>query len=102
MDRRALLTGGAVATAAAFPAPAIAQAQPAIRWRLASSYPKSLDTLFGAGVKIAERVAAATDGRFQIQVFAAGEIVGGLQVLDAVQNGTVECSYTLSSYFIGK
>lgn len=101
MDRRKLLTGGAIA-AAAFPAPAIAQSAPTIRWRMASSYPKSLDTLFGAGTRIAERVAAATDGRFQIQVFAAGEIVGGLQVLDATQNGTVECCYTLSSYFIGK
>ncbi len=101
MDRRKLLTGGALA-AAALPAPAIAQAAPTIRWRMASSYPKSLDTLYGAGVRIAERVAAATDGRFQIQVFAAGEIVGGLQVLDAAQNGTVECAYTLSSYNIGK
>jgi TRAP-type mannitol/chloroaromatic compound transport system substrate-binding protein len=82
--------------------PAIAQAQPEIRWRMASAYPKSLDTLFGAGDMIAKRVAAATDNKFQIQTFAAGEIVGALQTLDAVQNGTVECSYTLSSFFIGK
>ena len=104
MDRRALVTGGGVAAAAAaaFPRPALAQAQPEVRWRMASSYPKSLDTLFGAGQHVAKRVAAMTDGRFQIQVFAAGEIVGGLQVLDAVQNGTVECGYTLSSFYIGK
>jgi TRAP-type mannitol/chloroaromatic compound transport system substrate-binding protein len=82
--------------------PAIAQSQPEIRWRMASSYPKSLDTLYGAGEMVAKRVAAATDNKFQIQVFAAGEIVSGLQVLDATQNGTVECGYTLSSYYIGK
>ncbi|MDB5590189.1 ABC transporter substrate-binding protein [Enterovirga sp.] len=105
MDRRSLLRGagiGAAGLAASVPAPAIAQAQPEIRWRMASSYPKNLDTLFGAGAQIAKRVAAATDNKFQIQVFAAGEIVGGLQVLDAVGNATVECGYTLSSFYVGK
>ena len=101
MKRRTFLTGATMA-AGAVAAPAIAQSQPEVRWRLASSYPKSLDTLYGAGVEIAKRVAEATNNKFQIQVFAAGEIVGGLQVLDAVQNNTVECAYTLSSYFIGK
>jgi TRAP-type mannitol/chloroaromatic compound transport system substrate-binding protein len=102
MDRRSFIKTASLAGAAAFPMPALAQAQPTIRWRMASSYPKTLDTLFGAGVQIAKRVAAATDNRFQIQVFAAGEIVSGLQVLDAVQNNTVECGYTLSSFYIGK
>jgi TRAP-type mannitol/chloroaromatic compound transport system substrate-binding protein len=103
MDRRAFITtAGAGAAAAAFPMPAVAQSQPTIRWRMASSYPKTLDTLYGAGAQIAKRVAAATDNKFQLQVFAAGEIVGGLQVLDAVQNGTVECGYTLASFYIGK
>jgi TRAP-type mannitol/chloroaromatic compound transport system substrate-binding protein len=103
MDRRTVLKGAGLAAAAAGVAsPAIAQSQPEIRWRMPSSYPKSLDTLYGAGVQVAKRVAEATDNKFQIQVFAAGEIVGGLQVLDAVQNGTVECGYTLSSYYIGK
>ncbi|HEY8566228.1 MAG TPA: TRAP transporter substrate-binding protein [Beijerinckiaceae bacterium] len=105
MDRRTLLKGGVAtgaAAGAAFPMPALAQSQPQVRWRMASSYPKTLDTLYGAGAQIAKRVAQATDNRFQIQVFAAGELVGGLQVLDAVQNGTVECGYTLSSFYIGK
>ena len=108
LDRRTLLKAGAVAgvgtTAGAtnLAAPALAQSQPEVRWRMASSYPKNLDTLYGAGVQVAKRVAAATDNKFQIQVFAAGEIVGGLQVLDAVSGGTVECGYTLSSYYVGK
>jgi TRAP-type mannitol/chloroaromatic compound transport system substrate-binding protein len=102
MDRRTIIKGAGLAAAAGIASPAIAQSQPEIRWRMPSSYPKSLDTLFGAGAHVAKRVAEATDNKFQIQVFAAGEIVGGLQVLDAVQNGTVECGYTLSSYYVGK
>ena len=104
MDRRSLLTGAGLGAgiASAFPSPALAETPPEVKWRMASSYPKNLDTLYGSGAYIAKRVAAATDNRFQIQVFAAGEIVPGLQVLDAVGNGTVECGYTLSSFYVGK
>ncbi|KRE15027.1 ABC transporter substrate-binding protein [Bosea sp. Root381] len=104
MDRRKFVKTAATGAAgsALIAAPAIAQSQPKIAWRLTSSYPKSLDTLFGLSTQVAKRVAEATDGNFQIQVFSAGEIVPGLQALDAVQNGTVECSHTLSSFYIGK
>src|ERR671922_1848626 len=91
---------GAAATAVA--SPAIAQSQPEVKWRLTSSFPKSLDTIYGAAEVFSRRVAEATDNKFQIRVFAAGEIVPGLQVLDAVQNGTVECGHTPPYYFIGK
>ena len=43
-----------------------------------------------------------TDNKFQIQVFAAGEIVPGLQALDATSNGTVEMCHTVSYYYVGK
>ncbi len=105
MERRKFLAGagvGAVAATAGVAAPAIAQAQPEIKWRLASSFPKSLDTIYGAGEIIAKRVAEVTDNKFQIRVFAGGEIVPGLQVLDAVQNGTVECGHTAAYYYVGK
>jgi TRAP-type mannitol/chloroaromatic compound transport system substrate-binding protein len=69
---------------------------------MASSFPKSLDTIFGAGEVLAKSVAAASGGKFEIRVFAAGEIVPGLQVLDAVQAGTVECGHTANYYYIGK
>jgi TRAP-type mannitol/chloroaromatic compound transport system substrate-binding protein len=105
--RRKFLKSAGVGLATAAPlalttAPAIAQSQPEIKWRLASSFPKSLDTIYGAAEVIAKRVAAATEDRFQIRVFAGGEIVPGLQVLDAVQNGTVECGHTANYYYIGK
>ena len=103
MQRRKFLTTAAVGAAATtIAAPAIAQSSPEVKWRLASSFPKSLDTIYGGGEFVAKRVSEATDGKFQIRVFAGGEIVPGLQVLDAVQNGTVECGHTVSYYYVGK
>ena len=76
MKRRAFLKQAAAGVAAgAVAAPAIAQSQPAIQWRLASSFPKSLDTIYGGAEVIAKRVAAITNNKFQIRVFGAGEIV---------------------------
>lgn len=73
-----------------------------VRWRLASSFPRSLDTLFGGAEVMAERVSAMTGGAFEIRVHPAGELVPGLEVLDAVQQGTVEIGQTASYYYIGK
>jgi TRAP-type mannitol/chloroaromatic compound transport system substrate-binding protein len=91
---------GAAATAVAMPA--VAQSMPEVKWRLTSSFPKSLDTLFGAADDLSRFVSEATDQKFQIQPYAAGEIVPGLQALDAVTNGTVECCHTAAYYFVGK
>ena len=104
VTRRKFLPAAAAATVAAstLAAPAIAQTEPTIKWRLTASYPKSLDTLFGAVNTIAKTVSDLTDGKFELQPFAAGEIVPGLQVLDAVSNNTVECGFTYMGYYIGK
>src|SRR5258706_4084148 len=103
MRRRSLIAGGGIGlVGAALATPAIAQSQPEIKWRLAPSFPKSLDTLYGGGEYLAKRIAEATDNKFQIRVFAAGEIVPAFQVLDAVQNNTVEMGHTASYYYIGK
>jgi TRAP-type mannitol/chloroaromatic compound transport system substrate-binding protein len=100
--RTAGVGGATIAAAGTLAAPAIAQSMPEVKWRLASSFPKSLDTIYGAGEDFAKRVAAITDNKFQIRVFAAGEIVPGLQVVDAVQNETVECGHTAAYYYVGK
>lgn len=71
-------------------------------WRLASSFPRSLDTLYGACEVLAERVFAMSDGLFEIRPYPAGELVPGLQVLDAVGGGTVQCGQSASYYYIGK
>ena len=104
MKRRQFLkTAGLGAVAAGtVAAPAIAQSMPELKWRLTSSFPKSLDTIYGAAEIFAKAVAEATDNKFQIQVFAGGEIVPALQAADAVQNGTVEMCHTASYYYFGK
>src|SRR5438128_4550856 len=103
MRRRSLIAGGGVGlVGAALAAPAIAQSQPEIKWRLAASWPKSLDTIYGGAEFLAKRVAEMTDDKFQIRTFAGGEIVPALQVLDAVQNNTVEMGHTASYYYVGK
>src|SRR5262249_42190466 len=104
MKRRDFIkvTGLAAAGAATIAAPAIAQSSPELKWRMTASWPKSLDTLYGGAEMMAKYIQEATDNKFQVQVFAAGEIVPGLQVLDAVQNGTVEMGHTASYYYFGK
>ncbi len=105
MNRRKFLASGSVAVAsAAAVQQAVAQAPslPSVRWRCASSFPKSLDTIFGAAEVISKRVEQLTFGKFQIRIFAGGEIVPAFGVVDALQQGTVECSHTASYYFVGK
>lgn len=116
MDRRALLGASAAAASAALApaaalaqqaaaapaAPAVVSAQPALRWRLTSSYPTSLDAIHGAGHVFARAVAELTDDRFQIRVFGPGEVVPALQAFDAVQAGTVEAAHSTASFYIGK
>ncbi len=104
MERRKFLQTASLGIAAAttIGAPAIAQSQPTVKWRMASSFPKSLDTIYGGAEDLANRIKALTEGKFEIRVFAAGEIVPGLQVLDACQQGTVECGHSASYYYVGK
>jgi TRAP-type mannitol/chloroaromatic compound transport system substrate-binding protein len=103
MKRRQFLQAAGVGLAAtAVAKPAIAQSMPEVKWRLSSGFPKSLDTIYGGAEVIAKYVGEASDGRFQIQPFAAGEIVGTFQLADAVSNGTVEMGQTASYYYVGK
>lgn len=107
MDRRkflgnATIGGIGAAGAALLASPVVAQAAPKVTWRMTSSFPKSLDTIFGGAVTLANAVAAATDGAFTIQVFPAGELVPGLQAADATIAGTVEACHTATYYYWGK
>lgn len=101
--------GAAGVTVACGPAPetasdsgAVAVSGPEVSWRIATSFTPNLDLLHGACVRLAERVSALTGGRFSIRVYAGGEIVPPLQVMDAVQQGTVQAGYTGGYYYIGK
>lgn len=107
MDRRSFITkaalgGSAAAGAAVLGAPAIAQTAPKLTWRVTSSFPKALDTIFGAAETMSKFVSEATDGNFTLQVFPAGELVPGLEAADAVSSGTVEACHTVPYYFWGK
>jgi TRAP-type mannitol/chloroaromatic compound transport system substrate-binding protein len=102
MDRRSLIKHAGIAgVLAAGVAPAV-HAQAAVRWRLASSFPKALDTIFGAAVVFSEKVKAMSGGKFEISVHAAGEIMPPFGVVDGVQQGSVECAHTAPYYFFGK
>jgi TRAP-type mannitol/chloroaromatic compound transport system substrate-binding protein len=104
MDRRRFVSKAATAAAASglIAAPAIAQSMPALQWRLTSSFPKTLGTIFGSAELFAKYVLEATDGQFKIELFGANEIVPALKAADAVSNGSVEMCQTASYYYIGK
>jgi TRAP-type mannitol/chloroaromatic compound transport system substrate-binding protein len=107
MDRRSVLKAAALPAAATsiaaggLAAPALAQGRGKITWRLTSSFPRNLDTLYGAATNLARMVSEATDGDFTIRIFAPGEIVPALEARDATSKGFVEASFTASSYSIG-
>jgi TRAP-type mannitol/chloroaromatic compound transport system substrate-binding protein len=103
MQRRAFLKiAGLGATTFPIAAPAIAQTSPQLQWRLTSSFPKSLDVIYGTAEIFAKAVAELTDDRFRITVSPPGEIAPGLQALDAVASGTAEMCHTCSYYYVGK
>jgi len=102
MTRRAFLGAGAALAAGTVAKPAIAQTLPSVKWRLTCSFPKSLDTIYGTAEIFAKYVGEATDGKFEVQTFAAGEIVPGLQALDAVSSGALDCALTPTYFYIGK
>jgi TRAP-type mannitol/chloroaromatic compound transport system substrate-binding protein len=104
-DRRKVLLGAGLSAAAAgsLAAPAIAQSLPTLNWRMPLFVPKTVDSVMDAANDFTRRVSELSDGKFTIQSFGAGEIVpGGPAVLNAAEEGTVECAFTLSYYSFGK
>jgi TRAP-type mannitol/chloroaromatic compound transport system substrate-binding protein len=103
MQRRSFVSKAGIAgILAAGAAPAVVHAQANIRWRLASSFPKSLDTIFGAAEVFSKKVSELSGGKFQISVHSGGELMPAFGVVDGVQNGTVEMAHTAPYYFFGK
>jgi TRAP-type mannitol/chloroaromatic compound transport system substrate-binding protein len=102
MDRRSLIKQAGIAGVLATGIAPAVHAQAAIRWRLASSFPKSLDTIYGAAEVFSQQVRAMSGGKFEISVHAAGELMPAFGVVDGVQQGTVEAAHTAPYYFFGK
>jgi TRAP-type mannitol/chloroaromatic compound transport system substrate-binding protein len=102
MDRRSLIKNAGIAgVLAAGIAPAV-HAQAAVRWRLASSFPKSLDTIYGGAEVFSKAVKEMSGGKFEISVHAAGELMPAFGVVDGVQQGSIEACHTVPYYFYGK
>ena len=103
MDRRSVIKHAGIAgVLAAGAAPAVHAQGATLRWRLASSFPKSLDTIYGAEEVFAKKVSEMTGGKFVITTHAGGELMPPFGVLDGVSNGTVEMAHTAPYYFFGK
>ena len=102
MDRRSLIKNAGIAGVLATGVAPAVHAQAAVRWRLSSSFPKALDTIYGAAEVFAKHVKDMSGGKFEISVHAAGEITPPFGVVDAVQQGSVECAHTAPYYFFGK
>lgn len=102
MERRSFVSGAGMAGILAAGVAPAAHAQASLRWRIASSFPKSLDTIHGAADVFAKKVGELSGGKFQISVHAAGELMPALGIVDGVQNGTVEMGHTVPYYYFGK
>jgi TRAP-type mannitol/chloroaromatic compound transport system substrate-binding protein len=102
MDRRSLIKNAGIAgVLAAGIAPAV-HAQAAVRWRLASAFPKSLDTIFGSAEMFAKTVHDLSGGKFEVSTHAGGELMPPFAVVDALQNNTIEMAQTAPYYHTGK
>src|SRR5699024_4116748 len=93
---------GAVAGSAVLAAPAVADENPKINWKMTSSYGPSLPPLFSTSELFVKMIDEATGGNFNIRLYPGGEIVPAFEVMDAVGDGTVECGQTASYYYYGK
>ena len=102
MDRRSIIKHAGIAGVLAAGIAPAAHAQAAVRWRLASSFPKSLDTIFGSAEMFAKTVRALSGGKFEVSVHAAGELMPAFGVVDALQADTIDMAQTAAYYFTGK
>jgi TRAP-type mannitol/chloroaromatic compound transport system substrate-binding protein len=102
MDRRSMIRNAGIAGVLATGIAPAVHAQAAVRWRLAASFPKSLDTIFGSAEMFSKTVRALSGGKFEVSVHAAGELMPAFGVVDGVQNGTIEMALTAPYYFTGK
>ena len=102
MDRRSIIKQAGIAgVLAAGIAPAV-HAPATVRWRLASRFPKSLDTIFGSAEMFAKTVRSLSGGKFEVSVHAAGELMPAFGVVDALQSSTIEMAQTAPYYYTGK
>ena len=72
------------------------------RWKLITTWPKNLPGLGTAPEHLAQRLRVMSNGRLDIRVYGAGELVGAFEVFDAVSQGTAEMGHGAAYYWRGK
>lgn len=100
--RQFLKTAGlAAAGAGTFAAsPAIAQEKRV--WKMVMTWQKALPGLGTGAVRLAERITRMSEGRLEIRVYGAGELVPALGCFDAVTDGTAEMAHCAPYYWLSK
>ncbi|MDP1530649.1 TRAP transporter substrate-binding protein [Rhodoferax sp.] len=104
--RRKFLTTAAL-SGGVLSAPSLVQAQSkgTFNWKMTSAYPKGSPFYFdgpGSATDLAKRIKEMSDGRLNIQVFGAGELIPAFEGFDAVRAGTVEMNHANSYFWTGK
>jgi TRAP-type mannitol/chloroaromatic compound transport system substrate-binding protein len=102
IKRRSFLKATATAGIAysVFPSPAISKNR--LKWKMVTTWPKNFPGVGTTAEKIAQSITKASDGRLEIKVYGAGEIVPAYEVFDAVRQGTAEMGHGWSGYWISK
>jgi TRAP-type mannitol/chloroaromatic compound transport system substrate-binding protein len=75
---------------------------PPVRLRMVSAFASSMVQLGTLGVRIAERLDAASNGNIQLKFFEPGALVPAFEIFDAVSSGAVDVGWSGSGYWAGK
>jgi len=103
VKRRQFLQGAGAATlAAGAVASGAAQAAPEFKWKMVTTWPKNFPGLGTGANYLAKLIGEMTNGRIQVKVYGAKELVGALEIFDAVSRGTAEMGHGAAYYWKGK
>ncbi|MFT6657215.1 TRAP transporter substrate-binding protein [Maritalea sp.] len=101
MERRQFLKVGALGAAgSALAAPALAQN--VRQWKMVTAWPKNLPGPGVAAQALADRIETLSGDRIKVKLYAAGELVPGRGVFDAVSEGTAELYHAVPAYWGSK
>ena len=102
LSRRGVLKGAVAGAAAAtvFPAPAISQGR--IQWKMVTTWPKNFPGHGTGAQRIADRIGVLTDGRLEVELYGAGDLVPAFESFDAVRDGVAEMCHSAAYYWVAK
>jgi TRAP-type mannitol/chloroaromatic compound transport system substrate-binding protein len=71
-------------------------------WRMVTSWPLNFPGHGVSAARLARRIEDISGGRISVELFAAGELVPALEVLDAVSRGTIQLGHSAPIYWRGQ